>query len=178
MNDIIKDLQELNESLYNIKINIGSKTNYENSINKHIPNDLFEKYENSIKKLCQFYSNKKYVSYHHTNLVLNIANDINYVLETNIMKNYFLDVNQHYINMYIYKTTVQDNIVFPNLEKYQNIIKHNDNIYRFIIKNINIPVYIHFDKNNCNNIYIETELTIQQLQYGFDTFKFLFKYFN
>jgi len=29
MNDIIKDLQNLNESLYNIRINIGAKTNYE-----------------------------------------------------------------------------------------------------------------------------------------------------
>lgn len=178
MNDIVKDLQAVNESLYNIRINIGSKTNYENSINKHIPDDLFEKYENSIKKLCQFYGNKKYVSYHHNNLVLNIYNDVNYVVEINIMNNYFLDFNQRFINLYTYKTNVQDNIVFPNLEKYQNIIKHNDNIYKFVIKNINIPIYIHFDKNNYNNIYLDCELTIQQLQFGFDTFKFIFKYFS
>jgi hypothetical protein len=178
MNLIIKDLQDLNESLYNIRINIGSKTNYEQSINKHIVNDVFEKYENCFKKFCQFQLNKKYMSYHHNNLVLNIINDVNYTIETNILKNYFLDVNQKYININLIKNNIQDNIVFPNLEHYQNIIKHNDNIYKFVIKNINVPIYIHFDKNNYNNIYLETELNIQQLNYGFDSIQYLLKFFK
>jgi hypothetical protein len=78
-----------------------------------------------------------------------------------------------------YSNTILDNIVFPNLEKYQNIINHNDNIYKFIIKSLHIPIYIHFDKTEkYNSIYLETELNIQQLSYGFDAITYLCKQFS
>jgi hypothetical protein len=177
MDNIIKDLHNLNETIYNFHINIGFKIN-EKNINKHIPEQLFERYENCFKKFCQFYINKKYISYHHNNLILNINNDINYVTEINIIKNYFVDINQKYVNLYVTKNQILDNIVFPNLEQYHNIIKHNDNIYKFVIKNINIPIYIHFDKHNYNNIFLETKLNIQQLNYGFDSIQYLLKFFK
>jgi hypothetical protein len=171
---ILNKYREMNDSIYNIRLDIGitNKCNIGIEINHN--QNIFNKFEQKIGKFCKKLKNKIYTTYQHDNLILYIENDINYVYETkiesmNIIKN---------MTIIKYRDTILDNIVFPNLERYQNIINHNDNIYKFIIKNINIPIYIHFDKTDKGyNIYMETELNIQQLSYGFDTIEYLTKQF-
>jgi hypothetical protein len=175
MDNILKELIDKNDSINNIRVDIGYKTNYNYSLNINHPINLFNKYEQKIAKFCKKMNTKSYTTYHNDNLTLYIENDINYVYEINISDSYFYNN----ISLIKYTNTIVDNIIFPNLDKYQNIINHNDNIYKFIIKNINIPIYIHFDRmNQDNTIYFDCELNIQQLSYGFDAIEYLCKQFN
>jgi hypothetical protein len=175
MNNIVKELNELNDSIYNLRIDIANKSEYKNAILINHPINIFNKYEQRILKFCKYYNNKKYTTYHNNNLTLYIDNNTNYVYETNIDYVNFISNN----SLIKYTNNILDNLVFPNLEKYQNIINHNDNIYKFIIKYINIPIYIHFDSTDTSNIiYLESELNIQQLSYGIDAINYICKQFN
>ena len=114
MDKVLKEYVELNDSIYNIRLDIGytSQNNISLNINHNI--NTFTKLEQKISKFCKKYNNKIYTTYHHNNLILYIENDINYVYENTIDK---LNMIPNII-ITKYSHTILDNIVFPNLENF------------------------------------------------------------
>lgn len=170
---IVYEIKEIDESINNIYIEIGNSV--DNLLNINIFKGKWERCKNIINNMCKIHNKKTYITYHHDDMTMYVENDTNYVMKTDI-KYYHNDKN---FNIYLHDETIQDNIMFPNLDKYQNIITHDEIIYKFIIKNFNIPVYIYFDhiieQNKCESyiIYLKTTLNFQQLDIGFDKINYL-----
>jgi len=105
MEEILKDLQEKEESIYNIRIDIMNSKNDIFNMN----NSNFSKNEFKIAKFCKLNKQKQFTTYHHNNLTLYIENDINYVYETEI-KQYYKINNKEIYNQMIYEEIIKNKI--------------------------------------------------------------------